>query len=562
MGQQHKGARVYAYTRVSTATQTEGFSLEAQMASINKYAEYHEMVIVRHYSDEGFSGKNIAGREQFQKMLEDIIDKRDSISYVLVFKLSRFGRNAADVLSSLQTMEDYGVGLICVEDSIDSSADSGKLLISVMAAMAEIERENILVQTMAGRLQKARDGGWNGGFAPYGYTLENELLNVNEEEAKIVRLIFDKYAHTTMGANGVAKWLNKNGYVKQIRQNGTLDSFSSGFVKGVLDNPIYAGKIAFGRRKNVKIEGKRNEYHVVKQDKYPVFDGKHQAIIDENLWNEVQAKRKDTGFRPEKLEKDHQYILSGLVKCPGCGASMYGIPSKKRRKDGTPYPVSYSYICRNKGQTTGHKCEWKRQVSCKLIDRSVEQIILSLVNDENFASVMKELIGQQLDTEALTEKMNRTQKNLHNLQLRQRKLEDQIDALDYDDPQYEKLFESLNRRLYETFENIGSTELQIEQISGEIQAFEQSKLSRDMVYEYLVRFAEIYDKMTELEKKTFMQSFIESIDLFPEKQPDGQWIKAIHFNFPVSYNGDLTKEIFLPQKSIVETVALLTRNVM
>ena len=560
MNRQHKGAKVYAYTRVSTATQTEGFSLEAQLASIKRYADYHEMVIVRHYSDEGFSGKNIAGREHFQKMMEDITSGSDSISFVLVFKLSRFGRNAADVLSSLQIMEDYGVGLICVEDSIDSSADSGKLLISVMAAMAEIERENILVQTMAGRLQKARDGGWNGGFAPYGYTLENELLTVNEDEAEVVRLIFDKYAHTTMGANGVAKWLNENGYVKHIRQNGTLDAFSSGFVKGVLDNPVYAGKIAFGRRKNVKIDGKRNEYHVVKQDTYPVFDGKHQAIIDESLWNEVQHKRKDTGFRPEKLEKDHQYILSGLIKCPGCGTSMYGIPSKKRRKDGTPYPISYSYICRNKSQTTGHKCEWKRQVSCKLIDRSVEQIILSLVNDENFASVMKDLIGQQIDTETLTEKMKRTQKTLHNLHIRQRKLEDQIDALDYDDPLYEKLFESLNRRLYETLESISDTELQIEQISCDIQALEQNKLSRDMVYEYLIHFGKIYDVMTDLEKKTFMQSFIESIELFPEKQSDGQWVKAIHFNFPVSYNSNLTKDIFLPQKSIVETVCLLTHS--
>ena len=67
---------------------------------------------------------------------------------VLVFKLSRFGRNAADVLNSLQRMQDFGVNLICVEDGIDSSKDSGKLMISVLSAVAEIERENILVQTM------------------------------------------------------------------------------------------------------------------------------------------------------------------------------------------------------------------------------------------------------------------------------------------------------------------------------------------------------------------------------------------------------------------------------
>ena len=87
------------------------------------------MHIAGEYSDEGKSGKNIGGRLEFQRMLSDIASGKDSIDYVLVFKLSRFGRNAADVLSSLQIMQDYGANLICVEDGIDSSKDSGKLKI-------------------------------------------------------------------------------------------------------------------------------------------------------------------------------------------------------------------------------------------------------------------------------------------------------------------------------------------------------------------------------------------------------------------------------------------------
>ena len=87
-------------------------------------------------------------RPQFKQMLVDIESGKDNVDYVLVFKLSRFGRNAADVLSSLRKMQDYGVNLICVEDGIDSSKDAGKLMIFVLSAVAEIERENILVQTM------------------------------------------------------------------------------------------------------------------------------------------------------------------------------------------------------------------------------------------------------------------------------------------------------------------------------------------------------------------------------------------------------------------------------
>lgn len=114
----------------------------------------------------------------------------DDIDYVLVFKLSRFGRNAADVLSSLQKMQDFGVNLICVEDGIDSSKDAGKLMISVLSAVAEIERDNILVQTMEGRKQKAREGKWNGGFAPYGYKLVDGSLFIAEDEVEVIKIIF------------------------------------------------------------------------------------------------------------------------------------------------------------------------------------------------------------------------------------------------------------------------------------------------------------------------------------------------------------------------------------
>ena len=97
---------------------------------------------------------------------------------------------------------------------IDSSKDSGKLMISVLSAVAEIERENILVQTMEGRKQKAREGKWNGGFAPYGYELVNGELQIAEDEAEIIRLIYDKFIHTNMGISAIAAWLNRAASIK------------------------------------------------------------------------------------------------------------------------------------------------------------------------------------------------------------------------------------------------------------------------------------------------------------------------------------------------------------
>ena len=223
--------KVYTYTRVSTAMQIDGYSLEAQKARMKAFAEFNDYEIVGEYEDAGKSGKSIEGRTQFNQMMEDIKTGKDNVSFVLVFKLSRFGRNAADVLSTLQVMQDFAVNLICVEDGIDSSKDAGKLMISVLSAVAEIERENIRIQTMEGRIQKAREGKWNGGFAPYGYRLVGGKLEINEEEAEAIRVIFDQYVHTGMGANGLAKHLENQGIHKIARQNGKNPLFDSTLIK-------------------------------------------------------------------------------------------------------------------------------------------------------------------------------------------------------------------------------------------------------------------------------------------------------------------------------------------
>lgn len=189
------------------------------------YAEFNDYEIAGEYEDAGKSGKSIEGRIEFSRMMDDIKCSKDHVSYVLVFKLSRFGRNAADVLSTLQVMQDFGVNLICVEDGIDSSKDAGKLMISVLSAVAEIERENIRIQTMEGRIQKAREGKWNGGFAPYGYDLINGELHINEEEAKTVRLIYELYVHKKMGGRLIAQYLESHDIKSYlIRTRGAICS--------------------------------------------------------------------------------------------------------------------------------------------------------------------------------------------------------------------------------------------------------------------------------------------------------------------------------------------------
>ncbi|HFG2300865.1 recombinase family protein [Clostridioides difficile] len=204
------GKKCVLYPRVSTEMQVDGFSLDGQKNSLKRFADREEMEIVNIYEDAGKSGKSIEGRPAFMQMLSDI-ENGLGIDYVLVYKFSRFGRNAADILNSLEHIQSFGVNLICIEEGIDSSQTSGKLLISVLSAVAEIERENIIEQTMNGRKEKARQGGWNGGFAPYGYFLKDKQLFIQEDEAEAVRIIFDKYVNENMGFYKIANYLNLQG---------------------------------------------------------------------------------------------------------------------------------------------------------------------------------------------------------------------------------------------------------------------------------------------------------------------------------------------------------------
>lgn len=558
-----KTPKCYIYTRVSTSMQVDGYSLDAQKDKLKKYAEFQDMVVAGEYSDEGKSGKNIEGRPQFMQMLKDIETGKDKVDFVLVFKLSRFGRNAADVLSSLQHMQDFGVNLICVEDGIDSSKDSGKLMISVLSAVAEIERENILVQTMEGRRQKAREGKWNGGFAPYGYKLENGELLIAEDEAEVIRIIYDKFVNTTMGASAIATYLNEHGYVKKKRQNNTLDMFSAHFIKLVLDNPIYCGKLAYGRRKNEKIAGTRNEYHIVKQDEYPVYDGVHEAIVPEEVWQLAQRKRQATGVKSEKIYNlEHENILSGILRCPVCGAAMYGNVNRKKKGDGTHYRDYYYYSCKHRTTINGHRCGYRKQWKQEKIDGAVEEVIRKLVQNPKFEQAIRQKIGARIDTDELETELEQLRKKLRQLNGAKSKLGQQMDSLDISDKYYDRKYQDMEERLYKLYEEIDSVEAQIEEVETRIINVRQQKISGDNIYQFLLYFDKLYDKFSDAEKKEFLNSFIERVDIYEQEQPDGRILKHIKFRFPVYFNGKEIEELSWDNETTVETVVLLSKGMV
>ena len=465
--------------------QVDGYSLDAQKDKLRKYAEYQEMSIAGEYSDEGKSGKSVEGRPQFKQMLADVESGKDNVDYVLVFKLSRFGRNAADVLSSLQKMQDYGVNLICVEDGIDSSKDVGKLMISVLSAVAEIERENILVQTIEG--------------------------------------------------------------------------FSTSFVKGVLDNPIYCGKLAFGRRKNEKIPGTRNEYHIVKQKDYLLSDGIHEAIISEEMWNQAHRKRQETGVLQVKTHSlEHEHILSGIIKCPVCGSGMYGNVNRKKHPDGGYYKDYFYYACKHRKLVDGHRCTYKRQWNEDRINAAVEEIIRKFVKNPKFEQEIRKQIGSSIDTSELDKEYDGLKDRLSQTTGAKNRLADQMDHLSVSDKNYDKKYNDMQERLDKLYDEITDIEDAMEEVETRLYNIRQDKISEDNVYQFLLFFDKLYDKFTDLEKKTFLKSFLSDVFIYEEEQKDGRILKGLRFKFPIYMNGRNVLGVDWDNESTDETVVKLS----
>ena len=551
--------KVYLYTCVSTTMQIDGYSLDAQKTKMKAFCDYNEYEIAGEYEDAGKSGKSIEGRVSFNQMMEDIKSGKDGVSYVLVFKLSRFGRNAADVLATLQVMQDFGVNLICVEDGIDSSKDAGKLMVSVLSAVAEIERENIRVQTMEGRMQKAREGKWNGGFAPYGYSLIDGKLEVNEEEAVAIRMIFDQYVNTDLGANGIAKYLENHGIHKIARQNCKNPLFDAALIRRIIQNPVYSGKISYGRRRTEKVHGTRNEYRQVKKDDYLLVDGLHEALVSEEVWEQAQVKVAAQAKKYEKVNRDKRekiHLLSGILKCPVCGAGMYGNKSIKKRKDGSNYKDFYYYGCKHRNMTRGHKCDYKKQVHEEMLDASVAEVISKLVSNPKFSDLIRNKINMEVDTSALDQEIENYKIQLRKLYHNKDTILSDMDSLDYEDKHYQRRKTDLENHLYKTYDKIDDAEELLVSAKAKKRSLLADKITGDNIYKALVFFDKLYAQMNEAEKREFLSQLVDNVQIYEERKENGQWLKSIEFKLPI-----IEKEfaLSLDNDTQNETVVLLSQ---
>lgn len=306
------------YVRVSTEEQaTEGYSISAQLQTLRQYTNLHGWEIVEEYVDEGISGKNIKDRPAMRKLVEDV--EKDKFQALLVWKISRLSRNMLDTLKLLDKFEYYNVKFISYSENFDTGTPIGRLVVQLMASIAEMERNTLSENVKLGMKQRAMEGLWNGGVV-FGYNLnDRKLLVINQDEAEVVKLIFTMYADGK-GLRAIANYLNKTGYKTKRNRH-----FSINGIAQILDNPIYIGKIRWLQHENWDTQRRRGK------NPNPIcVDGQHEAIISDELWSIVQARRKSKSF---KQRQSHEpFLLSGLLRCPDCGKGM--VPSITKEEVG------------------------------------------------------------------------------------------------------------------------------------------------------------------------------------------------------------------------------------
>ena len=210
-------------------------------------------------------------------------------------------------------------------------------------------------------------------------------------------------------------------------------------------------------------------FHIVKQDEYPIYDGEHDAIISEEDFMLAKEKRSRTGVRHEKTHSlEHEHILSGILRCPVCGGSMYANVNRKKKNDGSYYKDFFYYACKHRLRIDGHHCDYHRQWAQDKVNAAVEETIKEMVNNSKFRAALKDKIGANVDTSELLSERDSYRKRLQQCIGAKNKFAAQIDALDISDKHYDRKYQDMQDRLDSFYDQISDSEEKIETVNKRI----------------------------------------------------------------------------------------------
>lgn len=317
--------RTALYIRVSTEDQArEGYSISAQKEKLTAYCVSQGWNIVGMYIDDGYSAKDLE-RPEMKRMIRHI--KQGSIDCVLVYRLDRLTRSVSDLYKLLELFEKYNCKFKSATEVYDTTTAMGRMFITVVAALAQWERENLAERVRMGLQEKARQGKWVPNIAPFGYDIdrENDTLAINDEEAAVVRKIFELY----VSGKGMSKIANELNHLGLLTKAGAIWRDHS--VKYVLTNPVYIGTIRYNYRVN--------------QDSYFEVENAVPAIVSKELFEKAQQILNRRKFSHPRAATSG-FIFSTVAKCARCGSSLVGKWGSTKRGD--KIYQTKTYYCANR----------------------------------------------------------------------------------------------------------------------------------------------------------------------------------------------------------------------
>ncbi|MEC2074005.1 recombinase family protein [Alkalihalophilus marmarensis] len=497
-----KRERAAIYIRVSTEEQKLGHSLEAQESMLKEFAEKKGYEIFDVYSDGGYSGKNF-DRPEIQRLFNDLT--KDKIDVILVWKVDRLSRNNTDVVSLIDNeLTPRNKKLLITSIDMDSSSPTGHMFISLLSTFARYERATIIDRVNAGMQKRAEKGYWNGGSI-LGYDSVDKRLIINEQESAVVREIF-KLRADGKGYKFIANTLNNRG-IKTKKGK----SFSIPAIKLIVNNHIYIGKMVWKKHQEWSTKRRAGKAEPI------IVDGVHEAIIEQELWTKVQEINE---FQKKSFTSNRNFngnfFLTGLLKCPKCGAGT--VMSKSKKKNSDDYHLYY--MCQayhNKGKSVcGTNLIKKEEVEQKVLNE-----ISFLVNNDD---IFKELISElNSDNDKVNEIFIADLKNF-NRQLK--KAYDKRSKLDNDyfegnieSSTYNRLMSDLQKEIEKLERNIRKSESEITR--------NESSIDKDEIIYTLKNFNKFFAIVSDEERKLLVRSLIKEIHM-EENRKD---VKKITFWF-------------------------------
>jgi len=366
--------KIAIYIRVSTEDQVkEGYSLEVQREYLESFAERERHEIFKIYQDDGISGYS-AERPALKELLKDAKEKKFNL--VLVHKIDRFSRNLKDLLTLVDELSSYGIGFKSATEPFDTTTSAGKLMFQQLGSFAEFERNRIAERVFPGMVKGIQKGNWQGArFAPFGYTYnkEKKLLEVDEREANIVKMIYTMYL-ADKSVQDIAEYFDKRGY-----KTRTGKQFYTKFICDILKNQIYIGKIVWNKHHYDKTQKTKKHYKYVKNDpsKFIVAQGRHHPLIDEEDFAEVQKKLAEKKRTWRRRVKPNEYLFSGILTCEKCNHKYLGVSTISNHRTGKK---KRWYRCN--GPYANHVNCTNRAVKAEDIEPEATKIVAQLIQNE------------------------------------------------------------------------------------------------------------------------------------------------------------------------------------